>query len=180
MAASNSTTNYSLPIYIATDKTDWLTTFNGAMNTIDSTMFNTATKASQNETKITNLTTKVNGINGYVSHQSNATIIPETWTTVDSYQVANSGLYLVKGTILFQSNSNGARVVWIGDDASGGVINSRYQTSNMNAISGAVTLVSIIHCIRLDAGDTIYLRGYHTSSINLTGNGSLEIVRLSD
>lgn len=180
MAASNSTTNYALPIYIATDKTDWLTTFNGAMNTIDAQMFANATKASQNETKITNLTNKVNGMNTFQVHQNNATVAPETWTTIDSIQVADGGKYLVKGTIMYQSNSTGARMVWIGNDASGGTINSRYQTSITPAISGYVTIVTIIHAIALDPGDTIYLRGYHSSSINLTGSGALEVIRLSD
>lgn len=35
MAASQSTTNYQLPIYTATDKPKYLTDFNGAMTKID-------------------------------------------------------------------------------------------------------------------------------------------------
>lgn len=35
MSATNSTPNYSLPVFLATDKPAWLTDWNGAMNAID-------------------------------------------------------------------------------------------------------------------------------------------------
>lgn len=35
---ASTTTNYNLPIVAAQDKATWLTTFNGAMNTIDSAL----------------------------------------------------------------------------------------------------------------------------------------------
>lgn len=38
MSATNSTTNYSLPIFIETDKPAWLVDFNGAMRAIDAQM----------------------------------------------------------------------------------------------------------------------------------------------
>ena len=38
MSATNTTTNYSLPIFIETDKPAWLVDFNGAMRTIDATL----------------------------------------------------------------------------------------------------------------------------------------------
>lgn len=50
MSASGKTTNYDLGIYIGTDVTDWLGTFNGNMNKIDAQMkvnANSATSANQ-------------------------------------------------------------------------------------------------------------------------------------
>lgn len=38
MSATNTTTNYNLPIFIETDKPSWLVDFNGAMRSIDSQM----------------------------------------------------------------------------------------------------------------------------------------------
>ena len=38
MSATNTTTNYNLPIFIGTDKPAWLVDFNGAMNAIDAQM----------------------------------------------------------------------------------------------------------------------------------------------
>lgn len=38
MSATNTTTNYSLPIFIGSDKPAWLVDFNGAMNAIDAQM----------------------------------------------------------------------------------------------------------------------------------------------
>lgn len=42
MSATNTTTNYNLPIFIETDKPAWLVDFNGAMRTIDATLKNNA------------------------------------------------------------------------------------------------------------------------------------------
>lgn len=38
MSATNTTTNYNLPIFVSTDKPAWLVDFNGAMNAIDAQM----------------------------------------------------------------------------------------------------------------------------------------------
>ncbi len=38
MSATNTTTNYSLPIFVGSDKPAWLVDFNGAMNAIDAQM----------------------------------------------------------------------------------------------------------------------------------------------
>lgn len=38
MSATNTTTNYNLPIFIGSDKPSWLADFNGAMNAIDAQM----------------------------------------------------------------------------------------------------------------------------------------------
>ena len=38
MSATNTTTNYNLPIFIGSDKPSWLADFNGAMNAIDTQM----------------------------------------------------------------------------------------------------------------------------------------------
>ena len=42
MSATNTTTNYNLPIFIGSDKPAWLVDFNGAMNAIDAQMKNNA------------------------------------------------------------------------------------------------------------------------------------------
>lgn len=42
MSATNTTTNYNLPIFVSTDKPAWLVDFNGAMNAIDAQMKNNA------------------------------------------------------------------------------------------------------------------------------------------
>ena len=179
MAASNHTTNYSLPIYISTDKTDWLSTFNGAMNTIDSALHDNATAAATNTSAVTALTTRVDNINQTTTSQGSATISPETWTTVVDYTPTTPGVYLVKASIMFQSNTGGSvRAIWVGNDANGGTVNSRFQTMTYPPISGGVTHTSVMHYLRVEAGDHIYVRGYHNSTVSLTGNGGIEIIEL--
>lgn len=50
MSATNHTTNYNLPIYIATDKPKYLTDFNNAMQTIDSAIKGVADSIPDNVT----------------------------------------------------------------------------------------------------------------------------------
>lgn len=176
MAASNSTTNYSLPIYLAADKTDWLSTFNGAMNTIDGAMHDNATAAATNGAAISALTTRVDNINQTTTAQASATVSPETWTTVIEYEPTTPGTYMVKATGMFQSNSGGTmRAVWVGTDSAGGTINSRFQTQTAPPVSGYVTHVSVVHFIKVLSGEKIYVRAFHNSTVSLTCNGGLEI-----
>lgn len=52
MSATNHTTNYNLPIYIATDKPKYLSDFNNAMQTIDSAIKGVADSIPDNVTEI--------------------------------------------------------------------------------------------------------------------------------
>ena len=52
MSATNHTSNYNLPIYIATDKPKYLTGFNNAMQTIDSAIKGVADSIPGNVTEI--------------------------------------------------------------------------------------------------------------------------------
>ena len=52
MSATNHTTNYNLPIYIATDKPKYLTDFNNAMQTIDTVIKGVADSIPDNVTEI--------------------------------------------------------------------------------------------------------------------------------
>lgn len=59
MSATNATTNYSLPLFIGTDKPAWLVDWNSAMTDIDSQMKVNATAILANETAISGLSTTV-------------------------------------------------------------------------------------------------------------------------
>lgn len=59
MSATNATTNYSLPLFIGTDKPAWLVDWNGAMTDIDAQMKVNATAILANETAISGLSTTV-------------------------------------------------------------------------------------------------------------------------
>ena len=88
MSATNSTANYELPIFLATDKPAWLTDWNGAMNAIDSAIHSAQSTADGAQTtagtaiadiatinaslttitgNITSLTTTVNGNTGSIN-----------------------------------------------------------------------------------------------------------------
>lgn len=59
MSATNATTNYSLPLFIGTDKPAWLVDWNGAMNSIDSVIKTVDTAVQANATAISGLSTTV-------------------------------------------------------------------------------------------------------------------------
>lgn len=59
MSATNATSNYSLPLFIGTDKPAWLVDFNGAMTAIDGQMKQNATDIQANATSISGLSTTV-------------------------------------------------------------------------------------------------------------------------
>lgn len=59
MSATNATTNYSLPLFIGTDKPAWLVDWNGAMNSIDSVIKTVDTDVQANATAISGLSTTV-------------------------------------------------------------------------------------------------------------------------
>lgn len=59
MSATNATTNYSLPLFIGTDKPAWLVDWNGAMSAIDGQMKQNATDILANATSISGLSTTV-------------------------------------------------------------------------------------------------------------------------
>ena len=88
MSATNSTANYELPIFLATDKPAWLTDWNGAMNAIDTAIHTAQSTADGAQTtagtcvadiatintslttitgNITSLTTTVNGNTGAIN-----------------------------------------------------------------------------------------------------------------
>lgn len=59
MSATNATTNYSLPLFIGTDKPAWLVDWNTAMTDIDGQMKVNATAIQANATSISGLSTTV-------------------------------------------------------------------------------------------------------------------------
>lgn len=96
MSASGKTTNYELGIYIGTDVTDWLGTFNGNMNKIDAQMkenANSATTASESAGQALSKST------------SNETEIEEINSTLGTLQstVTSQGQQLSTTTTLAQT-----------------------------------------------------------------------------
>lgn len=74
MSATQTTTNYQLPIFVGSDIPSWLTDFNGAMNKIDEAIKGASTTGgvSQDDVdelqhNITQLTTKVNNLESTIT-----------------------------------------------------------------------------------------------------------------
>lgn len=72
MSATNSTTNYNLPVFIGTDKPAWLTDWNGAMNTIDSTIASVSNAQQGDATSISGLQSSVSSLSDTVSGHTTA------------------------------------------------------------------------------------------------------------
>ncbi len=63
MSATNSTSNYELPIFLATDKPAWLTDWNGAMNAIDTAIHAAQAAADGAQTTASTATADISTIN---------------------------------------------------------------------------------------------------------------------
>lgn len=63
MSATNSTSNYELPIFLATDKPAWLTDWNGAMNAIDTAIHAAQAAADGAQTTASAATADISTIN---------------------------------------------------------------------------------------------------------------------
>ena len=87
MSATNATTNYSLPLFIGTDKPAWLVDFNGAMTAIDAQMKTNATDIQANTTSISGLSTTVS------AHTTSISTISGEITTL------STGLNTAQGNI---------------------------------------------------------------------------------
>lgn len=72
MSATNATTNYSLPLFLGSDKPAWLVDWNGAMSAIDTAIKNAADSASQAGTDISALTLTVGSLSDTVTNQGTA------------------------------------------------------------------------------------------------------------
>lgn len=81
MSATNATTNYSLPLFIGSDKPAWLTDWNGAMNAIDTALANIATAEGGTATALAAISTAVEGLSTTVGQHT--TTLTTLTTTVN-------------------------------------------------------------------------------------------------
>ena len=72
MSATNSTLNYQLPQFIATDKPAWLVDFNGAMSTIDTAIKEAKTAGDNAQQTANTNTTNIATLDGTVTSQGTA------------------------------------------------------------------------------------------------------------
>lgn len=72
MSATNKTTYYELPVFIATDEPKWLTDWNGAMNTIDGAIAEAKTAADNAQTTANANALAISGLSDSVSTISTA------------------------------------------------------------------------------------------------------------
>lgn len=72
MSATNSTTNYSLPLFVPTDKPAWLVDWNGAMSAIDTAIKQAQTAADMADTDIGTLQSDIVSINAALTSVNNA------------------------------------------------------------------------------------------------------------
>ena len=85
MSATNSTTNYNLPVFVGTDKPAWLTDWNGAMNIIDGAINSVSTAQQGDATAISTLNSSVQALGDTVSGHTTAI------TSLNSQVSGNTG-----------------------------------------------------------------------------------------
>lgn len=72
MSATNATTNYELPVFIATDKPAWLVDWNGAMNAIDSAIKEAKTAGDNAQSTANTNAQNIQTLDGTVTGQGTA------------------------------------------------------------------------------------------------------------
>ena len=72
MSATNATTNYELPVFIATDKPAWLVDWNGAMNAIDSAIKEAKTAGDNAQSTANTNANNIQTLDGTVTSQGTA------------------------------------------------------------------------------------------------------------
>ena len=84
------TTNYNLPIVEGSDKPTWLTTFNQAMNTIDSTLKNIADKKTEDVTEdINQIKSDISAIKTQLAKLVNVVIVGSSANGITATQYSN-------------------------------------------------------------------------------------------
>lgn len=203
MSHTNSTTNYSLPQFIGTDKPAWLTDINGAFSTIDTTLktvSDNATTAGTNATTantsigtLSNLTTTdktnlVSAINENVTNIGTVSGVASQASTNASNAI--TGLQALEAYLNFtQTGAVSATITngsfdWqsfeqaVNADGSLGKIYGSARAKRTN--SGSQITISMATAFR--PSQTISINGicwYEESSSQLTGYGALTGVTFS-
>lgn len=104
MSHTNSTTNYSLPQFLTTDKPAWLTDVNNAYLAIDTAMKNNADAASTADTKATNAGTAASTADTKATNAKNAAdgaiaSISDAFSNASAYSV---GDYVIYNNLLYK------------------------------------------------------------------------------
>lgn len=83
MSATNSTTHYELPVFIATDKPAWLVDWNGSMNAIDAGIYAAKSAADTAQAGVTANASDISTLSSTVSTQgSSLSTLSENLTTL--------------------------------------------------------------------------------------------------
>lgn len=83
MSATNSTTHYELPVFIATDKPAWLVDWNGSMSAIDSAIYAAKSAADTAQAGVTANASDISTLSSTVSTQgSSLSTLSENLTTL--------------------------------------------------------------------------------------------------
>lgn len=203
MSATNSTANYNLPVFLATDKPAWLTDWNGAMNAIDTAIHTAQATADGAQTtagtatadiatinaslstitsNISSLTQTVNGNTGSIN-TINSLIGNGQPTTEDKtligaineiYAMIGGGTELEAENVTYDNTSSGL----VSDDVQG-AIDELHNSSNIaydNTLSGlnATNVKSAIDELAVGGGGGAY-------DLNITAHtGNVTITNLLD
>lgn len=100
------------------------------------------------------------------SSAADITFSSGTIKNVTSFSLT-SGLWLIKATLVFASNSTGRRAVML-SNSSGGDEWHVWDCQSMTAISGGKTYVNLVTFVDINASTTVYITGYQNSGGNLT------------
>lgn len=158
MSHTNSTTNYSLPQFLTTDKPAWLTDVNNAYLAIDTAMKNNADAASTADTKATNAGTAATNADTKATTAKNTAdgavaSLADTFSATDTYSVNdlvmyNNLLYICTTAVTtpgaWTGSTNWTRTTVETElDTKADITSIPTKTSDLNNDSGFLTLSDV-------------------------------------
>lgn len=171
MSATNSTPNYNLPVFLATDKPAWLTDWNGAMNAIDTAIHSAQASADAAQTSagtaiadiatinaslntitgnITSLTTAVNGNTGSIN-TINSLIGNGQPTTEDKtligaineiYAMIGGGTEILAENVSYDNTLSGLSAVNVQSAIDELAVGGGVSDMNVSAYNGNLTITN--------------------------------------
>lgn len=180
MSATNATTNYSLPIFQATDKPAWLTDWNGAMGDIDTAIKaaqtaadNAGTAAASAASDITTINSSINTINSSLtSLTTNVNTNTGAINTINSL-IGNGTPTTTDQTIIGAINELHADITGGGTDIDADNIDYDNTTSGLTATDVQAAIDEVVTMIP-GAGGYDFDLSAHTGTATVTSTATIE------
>lgn len=179
MSYSNHTTNYSLPLYVGTDKPTYLGDFNSAMGTIDAQMKTNADSASSADSKATQANTNIGTLSNLTTDEKNSLVgaINEIDLHADTIQNTANSASATANTAISTANSANAKATALESELNklNLTVFKTYATNEITASGVTISGTPSLTLARDASGSTFKLYGTVNIANSTSSTGTLTI-----